>query len=219
MNNEIQKIYDNIAMHAFQNYVISRKNDDNEFEDFRLAEIEIYMIDEKNDIDDIFIHRNERQLKFQEEYEHYSGFDICLGDNKNLYCGILVRGIMNNNTKIYGPGRVKYNHKDRKKTPIEITVKYQEIDENKLYFSDEIIDHDIILKNIIFKLPRVNLANTTCSKNLKLNELEKLDKYMNLKARYIRIDNEEFHKQLNTPPEEPREIFNALIRYKQRNIK
>jgi hypothetical protein len=55
---------------------------------FRLSEIEIYMIDKKNNIDDIFIHKNKEQKGFQKEYTHYSGFDICLGNGQDINCGI-----------------------------------------------------------------------------------------------------------------------------------
>ncbi len=214
MNTKIETIYDDIAFSAFNNFVISRENDHGDMEDFRLSEIEIYMIDKKNNIDDLFIHKNEKQKEFHEEYIHYSGFDICMGDNDSVYCGILVRGLMNDKESIYGPGRVKYNHKNRKKIARNIKIKYDKKYENKLYFSDSVIGKKTNLEDIIFKLPRVNLANSTSSKYLVQNDIEELDTYLNLKARYIRIKDEKFHKLSIYSPEEPREIFNALIQYK-----
>lgn len=212
MNDKIQQIYDDIAIKAFQNYTVSRENDNGEMEVFRLAEIEIYMYMEgQNGIKDIFIHKNIEQLGNEKEYTHYSGFDICLGNEKDIYCGVLVRGIMNDNNKVYGPGRVKYNRKNRKKIERTIKVNYEEKDKTKLFFADQITDEDIDLKNIIFKLPRVNLANTTSNKYLDKTEI--LNTYLNLKARYLRIENEQFYK-FKYPPEEPREIFNAIIKSK-----
>jgi len=206
MKSNIEKIYDDIAKKAFLNYSILRENDNGEMEKFRLAEIEIYMIDEKNGIDDIFIHEDPRQLQDNIEYPHWSGFDICLGNDKDIYCGILVRGIMNDKDAIYGPRRVKY--KGRKKIPIRINVNRKDQLKTELLFSDEIKTKDIDLKNIIFKLPRVNLSNNKSYSFL--DEPEKLNTYLNLKARYLRIEKEQFFK-LKPFPEESREIFNVLI--------
>lgn len=218
MLERIQNIYDDIAMQAFQNYSITRENDHGIMENFRLAEIEIYMIDEKNKINDIFIHKNKKQLENKKEYMHYSGFDICLGNGKDIYCGILVRGIMNGSKIIYGPGRVKYNRKDRKKIPRKIKVQYDDPYNKNIYFTDD-STMAIDLENIIFKLPRVNLGNTTSAQFLKDKEnLDTLNIYLNLNARYIRIKDEKFYKSEDFAPEEPREIFNALIEYKQKII-
>lgn len=214
---KIEKIYDDIAMQAFQNYSISRKNDDGTMENYRLAEIEIYRIDKANNINDIFIHKNEQQLENEKEYVHYSGFDICLGNGKDVYCGILVRGIMNDNEVVYGPGRVKYYRKNRKKVPRKIVVNYKNPYNGNLYFStnkDNITDK---LENVIFKLPRVNLSNSTSSSYLEDKKmLEQLNIYLNLKARYIRLRDEKFHTPKKNAPEESREIFNALLRYKKK---
>jgi len=70
---KIEKIYDSIAKEAFQNYSILRENDNGEMEKFRLAEIEVYMIDNKNGIDDIFIHKNEKQLQNKKNIENNGG--------------------------------------------------------------------------------------------------------------------------------------------------
>ena len=216
MHTKIETIYDDIALNAFNNFVISRENDNGIMEDFRLSEIEIYMIDKKNNIDDIFIHKNKAQLKRKKTYVHYSGFDICMGDNDSIYCGILVRGLMNDKERIYGPGRVKYKHVNRKKTARKIEIKDDKKYANELYFADCVDSNKTHLEDVIFKLPRVNLANTTSSKHLLQNDIEKLDTYLNLKARYITIKDEKFHKPSKYSPEEPREIFNALIQYKKK---
>jgi hypothetical protein len=218
MLKNIQKAYDDIAINAFKNYTICRENDSGQMEVFRLAEIEIYIIDKKNNIDDIFIHKNKKQKEFQKEYPHYSGFDICLGNGKDIYCGMLVRGLMNDDKVIYGPGRVKYNRENRKKIPRKIEILFDDLDEQKICFSDD-VDSLIDMKNIIFKLPRVNLANTTSSKYLDSKDnLNSLNTYLNLNARYIRVKDDKFYKSEEFSPEEPREIFNALITYKQKII-
>lgn len=215
MKKSIQQVYDQIALYAFNNYSISRENDIGKMEIFRLAEIEIYMIDKKNNINDIFIHKNKEQLKYQVEYEHYSGFDICLGNEIDIYCAILVRGIINDKESIYGPGRVKYKRKNGKKESRNIEINYEDRLSNNVCFLYPSIDTSILLENIVFKLPRVNLGDTTSSKYLDSSiDLEELDTYLNLKARYIRLSDEKFHKYKN-PPEESREVFNSLIQYKK----
>jgi len=217
MNTNIQQIYDDIALNAFNKFVISRENDNGIMEDFRLAEIEIYMIDKKNNIDDIFIHKNEVQLKKGEIYVHYSGCDICMGDKKNgIYCGILVRGIMNDKDRIYGPGRVKYKYANREKKARKIKLEKDKKYANELNFANCADSNKTHLEDVVFKLPRVNLANTTIGKYLLQNDIEKLDTYLNLKARYITIKDEKFYKSSKHSPEEPREIFNALIQYKRK---
>jgi len=204
MLTKIQKVYDDIAINAFNNYSISR--------------------DKKNNINDIFIHKNEAQKEFQKEYIHYSGFDICLGDGKDIYCAILVRGIINDSKVIYGPGRVKYKRKEKKKLSREIKIKFNSQGTKKIFFLDD-ADNTMDLENIIFKLPRVNLANTTCSKFLEAQDsIDKLKTYLNLKARYLRIKDEKFYKlkienfNAKSSPEEPREIFNELTKYKKKII-
>jgi len=204
---KIEKIYDSIAKEAFQNYSILRENDNGEMEKFRLAEIEVYMIDNKNGIDDIFIHKNEKQLQNKKKYEHYSGFDICLGNNKGLYCGVLVRGVVSDKDAIYGPGRVKYKREDMQKIARTIVVNYEDPCKEDLFFLSELKTQDTELKNTLFKLPRVNLSKATSYKFL--DKPEKLNTYLNLKARYLRIKDRKFHK-LKYPPEESREIFNDL---------
>jgi hypothetical protein len=218
MVNSIQKTYDDIAKHAFQNYTIFRENDYGIMEEFRLLEIEIYMINKKNNIDDIFIHKHEMQKEFQKEYVHYSGFDICLGNNQDIYCGILVRGLMNNEKVIYGPGRVKYNRKNKQKRKRKIEIQFNKPYEEELYFSDH-VNNSIDINNIIFKLPRVNLSSQTINKYLWTKDnLNVLDIYLNLNARYIRLQDDQFYKQTQKP-EELREIFNAIIQYNKKTLK
>ena len=214
MAKTIQEEYDKIAKHAFENYTICRENDSGQMEEFRLSEIEIYMIDKKKNIDDIFIHKNEMQKEFQKEYVHYSGFDICLGNKKDIYCGILVRGLMNDDKVIYGPGRVKYNRTGKQKIPRKIQIHFNKPYNEKLNFSDD-ENHSSNIKNVIFKLPRVNLSCTTMNEHLAKNNL---NIYLNLKARYIRLKDEQFCKHTQRP-EDLREIYNALIQYKQNILK
>ena len=96
----------------------------------------------------------------------------------------------------------------------KIKIIYDKKYENELCFSDNVVSKKTNLEDVIFKLPRVNLSNTTSSKYLVQNDIEELDTYLNLKARYIRVKDEKFHKLSIYSPEEPREIFNALIQYK-----
>lgn len=199
--NEIQQHIDLIAIECFNMYRIERDS-----KLYELAEIEIYLQDESQGINDIFRHQKDEHLNNGTEYIHYSGFDICHGNKeKNIYCGILVRGIMNDSDSIYGPRRVKYE--GRKKVPRVIEINKVSNLNKLLKFYD---GSNIINENMIFKLPRVNLSNTRSFKHLD-NPIE-LSNYLNLKVRYLRIKNKKFFS--SEGPAESREVFNAMINYK-----
>ena len=86
----IQEHFDNIAVDAFASFDLFV--DDNIYE---FAELEVYLWDETKNIEDIYIHKQELQLVDKTKkklYWHYSGVDICMGDeNKKIYCGVLIR--------------------------------------------------------------------------------------------------------------------------------
>ena len=69
------------------------------------------------------------------------------------------------------------------------------------------------LENIIFRLPRVNLSNTTTRDNLQI-DINNTYKFLNLSARYIRISDLNFFTPADNAPAEVREIFNAYRAYK-----
>ena len=192
----LQNYIDKIAMEAFNKYKIIRDGTS-----YELAEIEIYVKDLDNGINDIYRHDTDKHLRNAEEYQHYSGFDICQGNkDKKIYCGILVRGLMNDSEAIYGPRRVKY--KGRQKHPREIKIKISEVSENRFTFHSSEIN-----SNVILKLPRVNLSNTTSMDNL--YQQEELQKYLNLKARYLRVKDKNFFS--TNGPVESREIWNVIL--------
>ncbi|MBN2964335.1 hypothetical protein JWV37_06055 [Sulfurospirillum sp. T05] len=193
----LQNYIDEIAIEAFNKYRIIRNE-----AVFELAEIEIYLKDAKKGIDDIYRHDRNEHLESLKEYQHYSGFDICNGNkDKDIYCGILVRGLMNESEAIYGPRRVKYG--GREKSPIKIEIITNESSENRFQFYSSEIN-----SNVIFKLPRVNLSNKISQKYF--CEPQKLQKYLNLKARYLRIKDENFSS--NKYLAESREIWNAILK-------
>lgn len=197
---EIQKKFDLIAEEVFNNYHIIRDNIE-----YELAEIEIYY--KNNNIDDIFRHDTSEHLKYNHIYNHYSGFDICLGnESNNIYCGVLVRGIRNDKETIYGPRKVRYKGREKELRDIIIKKLSTSNTEFKINSKD--------IKNKIFKLPRVNLSNSTSFEYFNKN-LDKLDLFLNLKARYILLKNEKFFTLSKEAPAEPREIFNALINFKK----
>ena len=70
------------------------------------------------------------------------------------------------------------------------------------------------LKNKIFKLPRVNLSNSTSFKFFN-EDIDSLALFLNIKARYIVLKKEDFFTLSKEAPAEPREIFNALIEFKK----
>ena len=203
---EIQKIYDGIALDALNTIQIEREGDS-----FDLVEIEVYLLDPTQKIKDVFIHEHEDQLEKDEIYYHYSGVDICRGGGKGsgVYCGILVRGISNENKTIYGPGRIAYR-RTPKKEKITIEPKPKSKKDNCVFVEDASINEDI--KNIVLKLPRVNLGHSTIMKK----EKEEVYKYLNLKARYLRLINGEISSCKNKSPMETREVFNALYEYEDK---
>ena len=198
--NEIQKKFDEIAENVFNNYHIIREK-----EEYELAEIEIYYKDK--DIDDIFRHQTKEHLKNNYIYNHYSGFDICLGnDSEKIYCGILVRGIRKDSEVIFGPRKVRYKGRKKELRDIKIIKLDTSIDNFKIDSKD--------LNNKIFKLPRVNLSNSTSFKFLN-KDTDSLALFLNIKARYIVLKKEDFFTLSKEAPAEPREIFNALIEFKK----
>jgi len=198
----IQKVYDDIALNVFQSYKIVRDG-----ELFDLAEIEIYLINPYKGIDDTYIHAHKEQNKYRHIYFHYSGIDICFGDNKEVYCGVLVRGILNDINHIYGPGRVAYKHPKIRRDIKLINVP----SDTQLIFSEQVKDN-INLKNVIFKLPRVNLSAERMYNSIQTN-IDKASLFLNLKARYLRIKDEKFYTPKSNAPDEHKEIFNKYIEY------
>ena len=207
-----QKVFDDIAMKVFESY--SLKRDD---EIFELAEIEIYLIDPLENINDIFIHKNDEQMEHEHLYWHYSGVDICLGDKSNgIYCGVLVRGISNKEKTIYGPGRVAYE-KPTKDIKRKRLLDIENRSESKHLVFSEQSNSETELSNIIFKLPRVNLSTERIHKYSMTNDntdKNNVYKYLNLKARYIRLFSENFASPKKTAPAELREVFNVYLEYK-----
>ncbi len=217
---EIQKQFDSIAIEAFQSFDLLR--DDNLYE---IAELEVYLIDHSKNIKDIYIHEDEEQLKDKNQrhlYWHYSGVDICMGDeDKKIYCGVLIRGIVKKEdlkqSKItkesitYGPGRVAYSWNPKNKRKLELVDKKDVFD---LRFMEN-INKATKLQNIVFKLPRVNLSTErtkNCFKNKKFDEVEI---YLNLKARYIRVFNDDFVSPKSTAPAENRGLIKEYLLLKK----
>jgi hypothetical protein len=205
----LQQAYNEIAIKCFQEYNIIRDS-----VEYELMQIEVYLKDPNKKIDDIYIHAHDEQMNFKEIYYHYSGVDICLGNRAdNMFCGVLVRGIKNNNKTIYGPGRIAYPDRDKKQRIIQL--KEKDINNLSLLLCDEATD-ETNLENIIFKLPRVNLSNTTTRDNLQ-KDINRTYEFLNLRARYIRISDLNFFTPADNAPAEVREIFNAYCAYKNAN--
>jgi len=212
---EIQQHFDSIAIEAFQSFDLKRDNDL-----YELAELEVYLIDPSKNIDDIYIHKATEQLKDKNQqhlYWHYSGVDICMGDNKKIYCGVLIRGIVKkealkqaNITKesvVYGPGRVAYNWKPKNEKKLELE---ETKDVNDLVLIEN-INQATKLQNIIFKLPRVNLSTERTKQYFQNKKFEEVQTYLNLKARYIRVFNDDFISPKSTAPAETRELIKEYL--------
>lgn len=203
---DLENTYNSIAMDCFKKYNISRDG-----KEYELMEIEVYLIDPTKGIDDTFIHKHEDQKGYEKIYTHYSGLDICLGDeNKGIYCGVLIRGIKSDTETVYGPGRVAYLYPGKVKRNIELSIK-DNLNTN-LSFSDN-ASEDTHLENIIFRLPRVNLSDTTTHKHSNIDMCQTY-KFLNLKARFIRISKPTFFTPQSNIPDETRGIFNAYFEYR-----
>ena len=217
---EIQKQFDNIAIEAFQSFDLLR--DDNLYE---FAELEVYLIDPSKNIEDIYIHKDQEQKIDKNKrhlYWHYSGVDICMGDeDKEIYCGVLIRGVVKKDdlkqskilkeSVIYGPGRVAYNWNPKRKRKLELIDK-KEI--SHLLLVDN-INQTTKLKNIIFKLPRVNLSTEKTKHYFKYKKFDKVEIYLNLKARYIRVFNDDFISPKSTAPAENRGLIKEYLLLKK----
>ena len=95
---------------------------------------------------------------------------------------------------------------DLEKLDIRVENRNTSIDNFKIDSKD--------LKNKIFKLPRVNLSNSTSFKFFN-EDIDSLALFLNIKARYIVLKKEDFFTLSKEAPAEPREIFNALIEFKK----
>lgn len=202
----MQKVIDDIALSCFKNYQIKRDNCPQPYE---LCEIEIYLKDSSLGINDIFRHDKDNHLESDKEYIHYSGFDICMGDkNKNIYCGVLVRGVMNESETIFGPRRVKYKGREKNPRPIEI-ISGQDNKDIRFY---EASDLKSLNDNLVLRLPRVNLSTRTSIKYVTGSQEDQaeLKKYLNLRARYLRIKDTSLIGKAKGPAE-PKEIINSLF--------
>ena len=80
-----------------------------------------------------------------------------------------------------------------------------------IFANDAKVTSDI--KNIVLKLPRVNLGHSTIIKH---SEPDKVSKYLNLKARYLRLINGQLSPCKNKSAAETREIYNAFYEYKSK---
>jgi len=215
---KIESIVNSIAMDCFSSYDILRDG-----VLFELSEIEIYLKIESKGINDIFRHEHleqgkgkgkgkDKHLRKDSKSIHYSGFDICMGDeskDNEVYCGALVRGLMSKDSPAgdtYGPGRVAYTYPGKGNRIIEIIKRNDK--SNNLRFYDDTVDPYQINSDIILRMPRVNLSKSTCSDHL--NNPAELDKYLNLKARFLRVRSIKSMLSKNGP-EELREVFNSLL--------
>lgn len=213
---EIEKQFDNIAIEAFQSFDLLRDGTLYEF-----AELEVYLIDPSKNIEDIYIHKDEKQLidkNQQHLYWHYSGVDICMGDeDKEIYCGVLIRGVVKKEdlkqskiTKesvIYGPGRVAYNWNPKNERKLELVEKKEVSD----LFLVENMNQATKLQNIIFKLPRVNLSAERTKQYFRLKKFNEVEIYLNLKARYIRVFNDDFVSPKSIAPAETRGLIKEYL--------
>jgi len=209
---KIESIVNSIAMDCFSSYDIRRDG-----VLFELSEIEIYLKIESKGINDIFRHEHleqgkDKHLRQDSKSIHYSGFDICMGDeskDNEVYCGALVRGLMSKDSPagdIYGPGRVAYAYPRKNHRTIKIIKRNDK--SNNLKFYDNTVDPCQIDSDIILRMPRVNLSKSTCCDHL--NNPAELDKYLNLKARFLRVRGIKSMLSKNGP-EELREVFNSLL--------
>ncbi len=189
-----------IAESIFNNYKIERDN-----ELFEIAEIEVYL--ENETFDDIYRHNNADHLKFEYITWHYSGIDVCFGNGRDIACGVLIRGLRNNKKTLYGPRVIAYEGRGTLKRKLKLKKLDKPL---KLSMKDTINNIDEITPDLILQLPRVNLSAKATFSNIKNN----CDDLLNLKARFLRLENNEFFKKKNKNsfiPVEKKEIFNGIL--------
>lgn len=76
---------------------------------YKIVECEFYFFQENGDHKDIYTHKAKEQLSFGKWYDHGSGLDITIGNEKDTYGGILIRSLQNVNSGQYinGPLNIK----------------------------------------------------------------------------------------------------------------
>lgn len=198
--------------------------------EYRIAEIEFYYFDKDNH-PDVFTHRNECQKKSNLFYFHTAGVDITFG-NVNYYGGILIRSIINLQTKEYiiGPNKVAYKEFLKCDTENQLIIKLKEKKQkiNDIYFkscrifSKKYQINDELEKEYIFKPYRyilndekliLNLLNFSESHFLAVflknqNFSEKISNTIKNKINYINSDS--FLKSQT----EKRNLFKTMFKNK-----
>ncbi|HPB82640.1 MAG TPA: hypothetical protein PK200_11440 [Spirochaetota bacterium] len=174
-----ETLYDDIAM-AFFNHCRLLPDVNNDSKTYKLAEIEIYLTSTKKvdgRLRDVFCHCHEKQGTMFEFYEHYSGYDITIGNKDMEFMGgILLRGIEQERNYLYGPGRVYDALGKNPKLDFGGKNSFSLLKKRKGI--SEINGNDVI------KTKRVNLSLDPLHKsNYDDNSMENFF----LKARYIRI--------------------------------
>lgn len=104
-NKNISDTFDDVAYLIMNKNAVSLSN-----KRFKIVELEFYVKNSRNPADaDLYTHGNEKQLKFGEWYDHPAGLDFTIGNNSDIYGGILIRSILDIETNefINGPLNVK----------------------------------------------------------------------------------------------------------------
>lgn len=174
-----EELYDKLAM-AFFNHCSLLPDINNKSNFYNLAEIEIYLTSIHEDdgrLRDVFCHCHEKQGTMFEFYEHYSGYDITIGNKDMEFMGgILLRGIEQERNYLYGPGRVYDAPGKNPKLDFGGKNSFSLLKKRKGI--SEINGNDVI------KTKRVNLSLDPLHKsNYDDNSMENFF----MKARYIRI--------------------------------
>ena len=169
--NGIEAGFDKLADYLMNECVLEANNNE-----YRIAEIEFYYFNEKDEHADIFVHCNECQKKSNVFYFHPAGVDITFG-NDSYYGGILIRGIINIKTGKYiiGPNKVAYDEllkcNNKNKLMIELKTKKQETYHPCFFKSCRVnlnikSQHKNEAKNFIFKSYRYILNDEELILNL-----------------------------------------------------
>ena len=102
-NKDIELSFDRIAKKLLLYHVISINK-----EVYTITELEFYYHSQGHE--DPYVHQHAHQLSIAKWYFHGSGLDITIGNGKDIYGGILIRGVKNSQgTYIDGPLNVVTN--------------------------------------------------------------------------------------------------------------
>jgi 3-methyladenine DNA glycosylase Mpg len=179
----VKQYYDNpndIIDSLLNNYLIN-VDDLN----YKIHEVEVYL--RSKEFNDEYVHSNPDQLLFGKWYFHkykngtykngtYKGVDLTLGNNKNVYFGVLIRAIcpLNTNIIIEGPCNC-----------VNVILNHNNFSDVKSLMDSQNYDILDAFNNSYFKLIKCNVDNLPIYVGPRIGLSNKYPKYRNIPFRYV----------------------------------